>query len=337
MPEISIAFQTDKTPAQYIALAKLVDQYAFDAISVYNDLPFHPSFSPLMLMAPHIRRARLGVAAVSPSRMAPIDMAANIALLAQVAAGGTYLGISRGAWLRDHGIQEISSPIQAIRECAEIVKAIFSGNFRGYEGQIYCIAPHVKIPYALPEKPVPLLIGTWGKKLCAVAGELADEVKVGGSANPDLVPVIQSYLATGEQLAGRDAGSVSVVMGTVTVVDEDREMARQAARRSVALYLPVVAPLEPTLKIDPDLIQRLQMLANQQDWETASRQISDDLLGRFAFSGNPHDLIDHAIRLFEAGAGRVEFGTPHGIPSEKGIRLLGEKVLPSLKKHLGAG
>ena len=50
MPEISIAFQTDKTPEQYIALAKLVDQYDFDAVSVYCDAPFHPSYGPLLLM-----------------------------------------------------------------------------------------------------------------------------------------------------------------------------------------------------------------------------------------------------------------------------------------------
>jgi 5,10-methylenetetrahydromethanopterin reductase len=32
--------------------------------------------------------------------------------------------------------------------------------------------------------------------------------------------------------------------------------------------------------------------------------------------------------LIEAGANRVEFGTPHGLNSPDGIRLLGEKVLP---------
>ena len=67
MRELSIAFQTDKTPAQYIALAKLVDQYDFDAVSVYCDAPFHPSYGPLLLMAPHIQKARLGPAAVSPA------------------------------------------------------------------------------------------------------------------------------------------------------------------------------------------------------------------------------------------------------------------------------
>ena len=62
--QISIAFQTDKTPAQYIALARQVDQYAFDGVSVYCDAPFQPSYGPLLLMAPHLRHARLGPAAI---------------------------------------------------------------------------------------------------------------------------------------------------------------------------------------------------------------------------------------------------------------------------------
>ena len=171
---ISIAFQTDKSPAQYIALAKLVNQYDFGVVSVYCDAPFHPSYGPLLLMAPHIQRARLGPAAVSVSRMPPIDMAADTALLAQVAPGGAYLGIARGAWLEDHGIREVERPIQAIREAVEIVQYMLSGDTGGYVGEVYRLASHVRAPYPLPDAPVPIMIGTWGPKLCAVAGEIED-------------------------------------------------------------------------------------------------------------------------------------------------------------------
>src|SRR5689334_14601455 len=90
--EISIAFQTDKTPTQYRELAQLVDNYDFDAVTVYGDLPFQPSFGPLMLMAPYLHRARLGPACVTPSRMAPLDMAGEVALLDQLTGGRAYLG-----------------------------------------------------------------------------------------------------------------------------------------------------------------------------------------------------------------------------------------------------
>lgn len=327
--EISIAFQTDKTPSQYIALAKLVDQYNFDAVSVYCDAPFHPSYGPLLLMAPHITRARIGPAAVSPSRIAPIDMAAETALLAQVANAGVYLGVSRGAWLRDHGMDEL--PLQAIRESVEIVRYMLSGGSGGYNGQIFQLAPHVRAPYPLPNAPIPIMIGTWGRNLCAVAGEIADEVKVGGSANPDIVPVIRSYIAEGEHKAGREIDSVGIVIGAVTVVDEDREQARAAARRSVALYLPVVAPLDSTVQVEPELIERLRDHASRNEYEAAASLISNDLLDRFAFAGDANDLIQHAQKIFDAGAQRIEFGTPHGLNPQNGIRIIGEKVIPALR------
>ncbi len=37
--------------------------------------------------------------------------------------------------------------------------------------------------------------------------------------------------------------------------------------------------------------------------------------------------------LFAAGATRVEFGTPHGLTEETGLRLLGEVVLPALRRN----
>jgi 5,10-methylenetetrahydromethanopterin reductase len=333
--EISIAFQTNKTPAQYIALAQLVNQYDFDTVSVYCDAPFHPSYGPLLLMAPYIQRARIGPAAVSPARIAPIDIAAETALLAQVAQGDVYIGIARGAWLNDHGIRESDQPIQAIREAIEIVRGLLAGETGGYDGQVYQIAPHVRAPYPLPDQPIPVLIGSWGKKLCALAGEIADEVKIGGTANPDLVPVIQGYISTGEQRAGRSAGTVGIAVGAVSVIDEDREQAREMARRAVSLYLPVVAPLDPTAYVDSELIERLQSLVNLHDEAGAARLISDDLLERFAFAGNAADIIRQAEGLFAAGASRIEFGTPHGIIPETGIRILGEQIIPALNTFTG--
>ena len=333
-PEISIAFQTDKTAAEYIALAKLVNQYDFDAVTVYCDLPFHPPYAPLMLMAPHIERARIGVAANAPSRIHPLDIAAQTALLAEVARGGVYVGVARGAWLSDHGIHEHEAPIQAIRETVDIIRYMLSGASGGYSGQVYQLAEHVRAHYQVPNYEVPVLIGSWGRKLCALAGEIADEVKVGGSTNPDLVPVIQSYIAAGETLAQRPQGTVKVVMGAVSVIDEDRQAARSAAKRSVVLYLPVVATLDPTVSVEPELINRLRVHSERGENEQAVALISDDLLDKFAFAGDADDLINHALRLFEAGAKRVEFGTPHGLNPQTGIDILGRKVLPALRKSI---
>ena len=330
--ELSIAFQTDKRASDYIALAKLVDAYAFDAVTVYCDAPYHPSFGPLLLMAPHIRRARIGPAGVPPSRVHPLDIAAGAALLADVAPGGVYLGLVRGGWLEAHGIQELRPPITAMREAIDIIRKLLAGESAGYAGRVFQIAEHVRAPYPLPAQKIPLQVGTWGEKLAALAGEVADEVKIGGSANPDVIPLIADYIAVGEARAGRPKGAVAIVIGAVSVIDEDRDAARWMARKAVSLYMPIVSKLDPSLEIDPELMTRVQAHVNAGEDDEAARLIPDDILDRFVFAGAPADVIAQCERLYAAGAGRIELGTPHGVhEAATGIHLIGKEVIPALE------
>jgi 5,10-methylenetetrahydromethanopterin reductase len=132
---------------------------------------------------------------------------------------------------------------------------------------------------------VPLLVGTWSPRLTSYAAEHAQELKLGGSANPNLVRLVRERLGD----------STRLVVGAVTVIDEDDGKARALAQREVELYLPVVAKRDPTAKGELD---------------------------EFAFAGSPARIAEHANALFEAGADRVEFGTPHGEDERRGVELL---------------
>ncbi|MDR3575990.1 MAG: hypothetical protein P4L50_19165 [Anaerolineaceae bacterium] len=67
----------------------------------------------------------------------------------------------------------------------------------------------------------------------------------------------------------------------------------------------------------------------------AAGLFSDEILDKFAFSGNPQDLMTQVEALFDTGVKRIEFGTPHGFTAVHGIKLIGEKVLPALQKKWG--
>jgi 5,10-methylenetetrahydromethanopterin reductase len=67
------------------------------------------------------------------------------------------------------------------------------------------------------------------------------------------------------------------------------------------------------------------------DDEAAGALIPDDVLDRFAFAGTPEQIVAHAEAAFEAGAGRIDFGTPHGLPEARGVELLCTQVLPRLR------
>lgn len=325
----SIAFQSNKTPAEYQALADLVDQYPFDVVSVYNDLLFQPALGPLILMAQRLRTAQVGFAALNPYTLHPLEIAGQAAVLDMVSNGRSYMGLVRGSWLDQLGL-EAGKSYQTLREATMLVQHLLAKNPEAFEGQIFKLAAGSTLNYTPLRSRVPIMIGTWGKLTARMAGELADEIKIGGSSNPAMVGVLQPEISTGEARAGRPAGSVGICLGAVTVVDKDREAARAKVRREAALYLPVVAELDPTLQ-DPEWLADIQAAAGRGDYDYISTRISDDLLDRFAFAGNPQDMIRQVEKLIEAGASRVEFGTPHGLDSAEGIRLLGEQVLPYFK------
>jgi 5,10-methylenetetrahydromethanopterin reductase len=144
------------------------------------------------------------------------------------------------------------------------------------------------------------------------------------------VPPFRQIINEAATTAGRTGSEVGIVVGAVTVVDLDGKEARDKARREVALYLPVVAGLDPSLQLDPELLAHIRSAADRYAFDEAAALISDDLLYRFAFAGTPDEVAEHTAALFATGTARVEFGTPHGLTSQEGMRLLGEHVLPAL-------
>src|SRR5207237_5660242 len=126
-----VGLQGDKTPAEYVAQAMLIDRYAFDVVSVYNDLFFQPAIGPLLVMAPHIRRAMLGPAALNPYTLHPVEIAGQIAFLDQLTNGRAYLGLVRGSWLEEIGIVQ-RRPLHTLREAIRVVREFLTGTSLRY-------------------------------------------------------------------------------------------------------------------------------------------------------------------------------------------------------------
>ena len=331
--EAAIAFQTNKTPGEYEALAMLVDGYGFDVVSVYNDLLFQPALGPLLIMARHLTQTRLGPAVLNPYTIHPLEIAGQTALLDLASQGHAYVGLGRGAWLDALGLQT-TRPVQTLREAVLLVRHLLARRSEAFDGEVFRLAAGATLQYRPLRAQVPIMLGTWGAKTAALAGEVADEIKIGGSANPAMVGYLQPFIDAGVARAGRRPGSVGICLGAVTVVDEDRDAARALARREVALYLPVVAPLDPSVT-DQEWLARITSAAARGDYDAVARDISDEVLDRFAYAGNPSDIVQQVAAIVAGGATRVEFGTPHGVDPTRGIRLLGERVLPALAGYRG--
>jgi 5,10-methylenetetrahydromethanopterin reductase len=104
---------------------------------------------------------------------------------------------------------------------------------------------------------------------------------------------------------------VRIVVGAVTVVDEDAAAARACAEQQVRMYLDVVAELDPTIDLSRGRAAPLD---------------------KFVIAGTPEEVAAQAQALYDAGAARVEFGTPQGITTASGVDLLADRVLPLLRR-----
>ena len=320
--QLAIALQSNKPAHEYAGLAGAIEAFGFDVLSVYSDLMYQPPIVPLAVAAQATSRIRLGPASLNPYTLHPVEIAGQVATLDMLSSGRAYWGISRGAWLDSLGIEQ-KRPVTRVREAVEVVEHLLAGKREPYHGDIFTLTEQHSLRYGVLRPHVPLLVGSWGPQLLKFAGKRAAEVKIGGSTNPDVVPVIAERL-------GEDS-STGIVMGAVTICDEDRNLARSLIRTEMALYLPVVAQLDPTVEIDPELVSRMDRLVAAGDQQAAGKLIPDDLLNRFSFAGNPSDIIEQCEALFDAGAARIEFGTPHGTSGSNGIDLLGRVVLPALR------
>jgi 5,10-methylenetetrahydromethanopterin reductase len=321
--------QGDKRPGEYAALARLAESFGIDVLSVYADLLYQPAIGPLLEMAYATQRIRLGPAGLNPYTLHPYEIAGQVAMLDLVSRGRAYLGLVRGTWLEAVGIAQ-PRPLAHLAEAAAVVRALLAGETDGVAGRVFRLEPGVALRYERFRPRVPLLVGAWGPQTLALAGRIADEVKVGGAANPDVVPVVRERIAAGAAAAGRAGHDVGIVVGAVSVVDEDGAAARALARSEVAMYLAVVADLDPTAEVPADVLKAVKAHVAAGDHAAAGRAIPDDVLDRYAFAGTPDQIAAQVDRLFAAGAVRVELGTPHGLTPQHGIELIGTRVLPLL-------
>lgn len=307
MTELGLGLQGDKRPGAYAPLALRAEEAGFDVVTVFNDLFFQPSLPALLEIARATERVRVGPSALNPFTTHPVEIAGQVAALDAESGGRAFLGLAAGAWLDRLGL-DTSRPLTAIRETWEIVGLLLAGDESGFDGELFHLDAGNRLAYEPLRSSVPLLVGTWSPRLTAFAAEEADEMKLGGCANPAMVALARERLGDTH---------TRLVAGAVTVVDEDDAAARAYARREVALYLPVVAGRDPTVDVDPDV---------------PADEIPDDVLDLFAFAGEPARIAEHARRLFDAGVDRVEFGTPHGIDETRGVGLLADEVLPALRQ-----
>ena len=215
MTEIGIAFQTDKPPAGTANSPPRPRRTASTwsacsptcvpaAAAPCSRWPGRPrgcgSARPASTRTPSIPRDRRGAGRAGRGQRGPRLPGAGPRHLAERSAS-----TSGGRW------PTCATPRRSCARCCPATTAATRAPRTGWRPESGCgtgSGPGAAVPP-----------GYLGARGAALAGEIADEIKVGGSANPAMVRLIRDRVGVGASPPG--APGDQVVLGAVTVVDED--------------------------------------------------------------------------------------------------------------------
>jgi 5,10-methylenetetrahydromethanopterin reductase len=329
--KFSIALQGSYPIRDYIDKAKRIEQYDFDELHVYDDLMFKPTWPLLTLIGEHTSRIKVGPGIITPQIVHPCYHAGNLAELDELTNGRAVLGIARGAFWEFLGIEKQKKPITMVREAVHIIRRLLSGDHTAFHGEVFTVTEELFFRFQPLRKEVPIFIGTWGPKMCQLAGEIAEGVKSDGLWNPDYVKIIRENIEIGAARANRNPDDVEIIAGPLSSVSNDREKAKETARRVLAVYLPYLRPMTDVAGISEEEINKVREAAATGDFEKGSSYISDLSVAKCSVTGTANDVIEQIEEMVDAGVTHVAFGHCLGPNFDEALDILGKEVLPHFK------
>jgi probable F420-dependent oxidoreductase len=241
----------------------------------------------------------------------------------QEASGGRFrLGL--GTQVRTHVVRRYGSafehPGPRLADHVRAVKACFAA-FRGapleHRGDFYELTfinqQWSPGPLEVPDPPVDVAaVNPW---MVRMAGEVADGVHVHPLGEPGyLRRVVLPNLATGAARAGRDPGTLAVIVPVLTVVgDTDAELAasRQIARETLSFYgsTPNYAFIWDEAGFE-GTTDRLRVHQRAGDADGMAREITDEHLAVFTTEASWDGLASALLDRYRGVATRLVMYTP---------------------------
>lgn len=310
--------------------AVLAEQLGFDQIWTGSDLFRRSGIVPMTLALDATTRIHVGSSVLNPVSMHPAELAGIAAALQDFSGGRFILGIGAGSsvvlpWA---GLSP-PPPVPRTRTALRAVRALLEGKSPrdvAGAGEGWHAAAKLKDG---PAAPTPIYIGAMGPKMLQLAGREADGV-IALCLPPTHFHWVKDQVEKGS--GGRD---FDLAVGLWVSLGEDRAAARRMLARAIAHYAGALSmDALAGAGYDTERFLRTQALVTAGDTEGATDMVDDKML-TLGLTGSATDITDRCLALIDQGARHLSFGNPLGPSPMDTIRLIGEQVLPVLRRREG--
>lgn len=308
----------------------------------FTDSPLMRSniWAMMALAAQQTTRIRLGTGLAIPGiRLAPAA-AGGIATINRLAPGRVFFGTGTGnTAMRTMG--QRPAKVAEFREYLRVVRALLNGEqteytLNGVTQQIEFQNTH--IDYIDLEHPIPMMVGGFGPRAQALAGELGDGV-VTGIPRGGPIPEVLANAKRGADAAGRSMDDFQVyALANLLMLEpgETLESERVVAECGSAIMANVhylVDFVRETGREPPDYVKpiwddymafhmsrdeatrHMKMHASHYSYldPEEARFITPEIIRNFCIAGHPEEIVDQLHDLERQGLTGVVFSLPSDV------------------------
>ena len=200
-----------------VADARRAEEFGFDFVSASDHLhgrsPTYETWTMLAWIAASTSRIRIATRVLGLPYRHPAVVAKMAETLDRLSGGRLILGLGGGASddeFRAFGLGERSprDKVDALDEAVRITRGLWARRAFSFAGERYRTEGAELEPK--PGHPIPIWLGTYGKRALTLTGRLADGwIPSLGYAPPDQVRLMRERVLAAAVGAGRDPGAIT--------------------------------------------------------------------------------------------------------------------------------
>ena len=305
----------------FAAGAAEAERLGFDAVLVEEtkDDPFQL----LALGAAATSSIGIGTSVAMAFPRSPTITAMSAWSLQKLSGGRFILGL--GSQVRGHVRRRFGMswhpPAPWMRDYIGALRAVWDcwqdGTELDFESEHYRLNLMVPLfdPGPIEHPGIPIHVAAIGPNMVAVAGEVADGVRLHPVCTPRFIDEeVHPHLARGAARTGRDVTAVEVCMKPLvgTAADEARlEVVKRTVRARVAFYLSTPA-YRRTFELHGwgHIAEQAAALSKQQRWDDLPGLVHDEMLHTVATLATHDDIAGALAERYADRVDRVEFSLP---------------------------
>ncbi len=218
--------------------------------------------------------------------------------------GGTWS--APAPWMRDY-----VNAMRAIWRCWQLSEPL---RFESDHYDLNLMVPLFD-PGPIEHPDIPVHVAAIGPNMCAVAGEVADGVRLHPVCTPRFIDeAVLPNVARGAARAGRDVAEVEVCMKPLigTAPDEEQlERVVDTVRARVGFYLSTPSYRRTfCLHGWGDIAEHASVLSREKRWDELPGLVPDEMLHEVATIGTYDEIADRLNERYAGRVDRIEFSIP---------------------------